>query len=220
MEMEDLEGTPWEEEEEEVRQPVSLTEAETEDDGNSQSSFSQAGESEEETEASPDTPLAAQAKPSIRTETKLALFFTVQHALPEELELVASALTRRLRMNFPDSVVKVREYVVEPARQGLRQKHDRYVAWGQAALKASTGRDAQPPTNLSPFKLALVLTHVSDEELREIAGRIGNCILHYFPESGQVRLRKMSPSFWSPPAPPSPPSAPSRDGLGRKLPIA
>lgn len=129
-----------------------------------------------------------------------------------------ATLQHCIRSNFNDSVVKIQDFIVAKPRQSEREQRKRYLAWGQGAIKEASREDPTPKV-LSPVKLTLLLRHASEEELKDSAGSVADCICKRFGEGGVVQLRSMSPPLWS--APPSPPlRRPLRDGLGRRLPMA
>eukprot|EP00930_Biecheleria_cincta_P055232 TRINITY_DN41576_c0_g1_i1.p1 TRINITY_DN41576_c0_g1~~TRINITY_DN41576_c0_g1_i1.p1 ORF type:complete len:497 (+),score=77.32 TRINITY_DN41576_c0_g1_i1:43-1533(+) len=204
-----------------------LTEAETEDCGQSQESLTPRHSSmsdHEVTEAdsiSQDVPAEEVAdKKTTPCETPVELLFTVRHAGHEELQQVMGAIQRCVRSNFSDSAVKIKDFTIQQDRQASREQRGRYMAWGQAAMKASIPSEAGTPVResvLSVLQLGLLLRHASKETLREVAGSVAEHICNAFALSGNVQLRKMSPSLWSPPPPPSPPKPAPRDGLGRRL---
>lgn len=204
-----------------------LTEAETEDCGQSQESLtprqSTVSDHEEiEAEAvwqDEQAEVAADKIPAF-SETSVELLFTVRHTGREDLQRVMAAIQRCVRSNFNDSVVKIKDFTLQQDRQASREQRGRFMAWGQAAMKASLPSEAGTTVRESVFsvvQLRLLFRHASKEALREAAGSVAECMCNAFAQSGNVQLRKMSPSLWSPPPPPSPPKPPPRDGLGRRL---
>lgn len=159
--------------------------------------------------------------PIITDTTLVTILFTVRIAAKEELHLAVRALQGSIRSKFSDSMVKLGEWVVEQPRQALREKRQRYAAWGQKALDTQLGPVARPgprPPVFSRVSCSLTVKHTSLVELKSIAVALVDCIRGSLPED-MLQVRRVVPAgLWgSPPASP-PTRPPKRDGLGRPMP--
>lgn len=171
-----------------------------------------------------DTTMSAEGEspgsPSIAGTTLVTIAFTVRINAQEDLHLATRALQGRIGSQFSDSMVKLGEFAFEQPRQALREKRQRYTAWGQKALDAQLGSVSRPgprPPVLSPVSCSLTVKHASSAELRSIIAAVVDCIQGSLSEE-VLQVRKVAPAGLWESLPTSPPPRPHRlDGLGRPL---
>lgn len=160
------------------------------------------------------------ASPSFAGATLVSISFTLRLATQEELHLAIRGLQGSIRSQFSDSVVKLGEWVTEQPRQALREKRQRYTAWGQKALDAQLGPVARPgprPSVFSPMSCSLTVKHASFGELQSTVVVLVECIQRSLPED-ILQVRKVLPAgLWDALPTCSPPRPRTRDGLGRPL---
>lgn len=159
------------------------------------------------------------ASPTIAGATLVTISFTLRLATQEELHLATRALQGSIRSQFSDSIVKLGEWVFEQPRQALREKRQRYAAWGQKALDAQLGPIARPgtrPSVFSPVSCSLTVKHASFAELQSITVALVDCIQRSLPED-ILQVRNVVPAGLWDSLPTSSPPRPKRDGLGRPL---
>jgi len=138
---------------------------------------------------------AVEETPRFRTrpETTVKIFMSIRHVAPEEVDNATRVMACCVRSNFPDSVVKVREVTSDQSRQQIRSEHNRYMAWGAAALRVKADPDKGTPASASfPVTLVLGIRHTSNEELETATRAVLHRIRGQFAE-GFLQVREITP---------------------------
>lgn len=156
----------------------------------------EAGDSAEDTA---DARLAGVTSPSSPSKrwSYVSAYLTARCAQHDELEHVSLRLAEAVRSRFPDRVVKLREIMLENPRQGLREKRQRYVAWGQGALRgrvtapAGAGAEAAS-TRLCSLVVSLMVRHGSAADLEATIASVLDHVQSRF-EPGALQVRELVP---------------------------
>eukprot|EP00929_Paragymnodinium_shiwhaense_P048862 TRINITY_DN24666_c0_g1_i1.p1 TRINITY_DN24666_c0_g1~~TRINITY_DN24666_c0_g1_i1.p1 ORF type:complete len:575 (+),score=71.15 TRINITY_DN24666_c0_g1_i1:145-1869(+) len=156
------------------------------------------------------SPMAANVEEDVK------VFMSVCVESQDDLQDAAGVMERQVRSTFNDYVVKVKDFAMPSPKQSQRTQRTRYMAWGQEGLSCVDRSQAKPATVATPLVMNLLVRHASVEELADLIERLVACIESAFTE-GAVKVRKVNPPLWSPPAKASPPKPRPRDGLGRLL---
>jgi len=147
-------------------------------------------------------------KRSMRTSTEVTFFLLCRVSSHNDLAGVATGIERGIRSTFDDSTVKVIGWAGDNERQKLREKKQRYTAWGQGAVEAD-GRGEI----LLPLRFCVTLWYTSQEELEEIVCALAECIPRSFSRDIVQVQKTVPPLLYSGRQSPSRPR--SRGGTNR-----
>lgn len=133
-------------------------------------------------------PLQQHAK-SKYTWSPVKLKLTIAQTSQFFLQTAMQELAACIRREFPCFQVKLGDFAVEDPRQALRERRDRYVAWGQGALGLPTASGVKV---LSVVVMSLLIRHEDLEELRHLVGSVMECITSHFMQ-GVVVIQDVLP---------------------------
>lgn len=138
-------------------------------------------------------------RPNPRVETKMTLWLTVKHQAQDDIQVIMGAIAGGLRSRFCDSILKVKDMVLEQVRQGLREGQQRYLAWGPEALKMrlpacqeGSCTTLTKPSILSPVVFNLIVIHRTAEELEQVMQKVVE-LVGLYRGGGVVQVRRVHP---------------------------